>query len=155
MPNLTINTRPMPLASCTEEIEHDCPGCRIHSQRPKMPNRSLIQMNNRKYLTLMVFATILALTPSGNLHANRKSSDPNPRPTDLKAWKTNTVKRTIELNELISGGRAIQGEPKGKNSHPVVHGDYFAFAWLVFKTETKIYTGQYGPGWPLLRQNRP
>jgi hypothetical protein len=37
-------------------------------------------------------------------------------------------------------GRAIQGELKGKKLSPVVHGDYFAFAWLVFKPETKIYT---------------
>ncbi|NIT56830.1 MAG: DUF3179 domain-containing protein [Aliifodinibius sp.] len=68
-------------------------------------------MNNRKYLTLMVLGTILALTPSGNLHANRKSSDPGPRPTALKGWKTNTAKRTIDLNELISGGPGKDGIP--------------------------------------------
>jgi hypothetical protein len=109
-------------------------------KRIKVPNYGIIEMNNRKYLTLMVFGTILALTPSGNLHANRKSSDPNPCPTDLKGWKTNTAKRTIELNELISGGRAILGKLKGKQLSPVVHGDYFAFTWLVFKPETKIYS---------------
>lgn len=37
-------------------------------------------------------------------------------------------------------GQAIQGELKGKKLSPVAHGDYFAFAWLVFKPETKIYT---------------
>ena len=30
-------------------------------------------------------------------------------------------------------GQAIQGELKGKKLSPVAHGDYFAFAWLVFK----------------------
>lgn len=37
-------------------------------------------------------------------------------------------------------GQAIQGELKGKKLSPVAHGDYFAFAWLVFKPATKIYT---------------
>jgi len=37
-------------------------------------------------------------------------------------------------------GQAIQGELKGKKLSPVAHGDYFAFAGLVFKPETKIYT---------------
>jgi len=36
-------------------------------------------------------------------------------------------------------GKAVQGQLKGKKLSPVVHGDYFAFAWLVFKPETKIY----------------
>jgi len=119
MPNLTIKTRPKPLASCTDQTEHDCPGRRMYGQRPKMPNRSLIQMNNRKYLTLMVFPTILALTPSGNLHANPKSSNKSPRPTALIGWKTNTAKRTIEFNELILGSRAIQGELKAIYCRPL------------------------------------
>jgi len=36
-------------------------------------------------------------------------------------------------------GRAVQGPLKGKQLKRIVHGDYFAFAWLVFKPETKIY----------------
>jgi hypothetical protein len=35
LPPLTINTRPNPLGSYTDEIEHDCSGLRIHSQRTK------------------------------------------------------------------------------------------------------------------------
>jgi len=35
--------------------------------------------------------------------------------------------------------QAIQGELKGKKLSPVAHGDYFAFAWLIFKPETEIY----------------
>jgi hypothetical protein len=115
MLNLKINTRPYPLGSYTNKIEHDRPGRRINGQRPKMPNCSLIEMNNRKYLTLMVFGTILALTPSGNLHANTKPSDRKPREKGLKGWKTNTAKRTIELNELISGGPGKDGIPAINN----------------------------------------
>jgi len=63
----------------------------------------------------MFFATILVLvwilTPSGNLHANPKPSDRSPREKGLKGWKTNTAKRTIELNELISGGPGKDGIP--------------------------------------------
>ena len=36
-------------------------------------------------------------------------------------------------------GRAIRGPLKGKQLTRVVHGDYFAFAWLVFKPQTVIY----------------
>lgn len=36
-------------------------------------------------------------------------------------------------------GQAIEGPLKGRNLSPVAHGDYFAFAWLVFKPETAIY----------------
>ena len=74
-----------------------------------------IEMNNRKNKTLVFFATILvfgwAFAPSGNLHANRKPSDKSPREKGLKGWKTNTAKRTIELNELISGGPGKDGIP--------------------------------------------
>jgi len=36
-------------------------------------------------------------------------------------------------------GRAIQGPLKGKQLTRIVHGDYFAFAWLAFKPQTRIY----------------
>jgi hypothetical protein len=36
-------------------------------------------------------------------------------------------------------GQAIAGKLKGKKLAPIVHGDYFAFAWLAFKPETIIY----------------
>jgi hypothetical protein len=36
-------------------------------------------------------------------------------------------------------GRAVQGPLEGKKLTRLVHGDYFAFAWLVFKPETEIY----------------
>jgi hypothetical protein len=36
-------------------------------------------------------------------------------------------------------GRAVQGPLEGKRLTRLVHGDYFAFAWLVFKPETEIY----------------
>jgi hypothetical protein len=36
-------------------------------------------------------------------------------------------------------GKAIDGELKGKQLKRLVHGDYFAFAWLVFEPETDIY----------------
>lgn len=36
-------------------------------------------------------------------------------------------------------GRAIAGPLKGKQLTPIPHGNYFAFAWLVFKTNTEIY----------------
>lgn len=36
-------------------------------------------------------------------------------------------------------GLAVAGKLKGKRLLPIVHGDYFAFAWLAFKPETKIY----------------
>ncbi len=37
-------------------------------------------------------------------------------------------------------GKAIAGPLKGKQLTPIPHGDYFAFAWLVFKTNTEIYS---------------
>ena len=37
-------------------------------------------------------------------------------------------------------GRAIAGPLKGKQLTPIPHGNYFAFAWLVFKTNTEIYS---------------
>ena len=36
-------------------------------------------------------------------------------------------------------GRATRGLLKGKQLPPIVHGDYFAFAWLVFKPQTRIH----------------
>ena len=36
-------------------------------------------------------------------------------------------------------GKAVSGPLQGKTLIPVVHGDYFAFVWLVFKPETEIY----------------
>ncbi|MEE9365128.1 MAG: hypothetical protein V3W44_00440 [Dehalococcoidales bacterium] len=36
-------------------------------------------------------------------------------------------------------GKAIAGPLKGKQLTPIPHGDYFAFAWLVFKPKTEIY----------------
>ncbi|MBL1215702.1 MAG: DUF3179 domain-containing protein [Ignavibacteriae bacterium] len=36
-------------------------------------------------------------------------------------------------------GKAIEGKYKGKKLERIPHGDYFAFAWLVFRPETKIY----------------
>jgi hypothetical protein len=41
-------------------------------------------------------------------------------------------------------GRAIEGRLKGQRLSPVVHGDYFAFVWLVFKPETEIYPSVSG-----------
>lgn len=37
-------------------------------------------------------------------------------------------------------GEAVSGELKGKSLKPFNHGDYFAFAWLVFKPETDVYS---------------
>lgn len=36
-------------------------------------------------------------------------------------------------------GRAVAGPLAGAQLDPVVHGDYFAFAWLAFKPDTLIY----------------
>lgn len=36
-------------------------------------------------------------------------------------------------------GRATSGLLKGKRLKHIVHGDYFAFAWLVFKPQTRIH----------------
>ncbi len=36
-------------------------------------------------------------------------------------------------------GKATAGPLKGQELEPVIYGDYFAFAWLVFWPETKIY----------------
>lgn len=37
-------------------------------------------------------------------------------------------------------GKAVEGELEGTQLEPVTFGDYFAFAWLVFYPDTKIYT---------------
>ena len=37
-------------------------------------------------------------------------------------------------------GNAIGGDLKGTQLERIKHGDYFAFAWLAFKPETKIYS---------------
>ncbi|MHC5060619.1 MAG: DUF3179 domain-containing protein [Planctomycetota bacterium] len=39
----------------------------------------------------------------------------------------------------LINGRAIAGPLKGKRLTPLLHGDYFAFAYLAFKPNTKIY----------------
>ena len=36
-------------------------------------------------------------------------------------------------------GKAVSGKLKGTQLKQILHGDYFAFAWLAFKPETKIY----------------
>ena len=36
-------------------------------------------------------------------------------------------------------GQAISGPLRGKNLRPIVHGDYFAFAWFAFKPDTEIF----------------
>ncbi len=36
-------------------------------------------------------------------------------------------------------GRAISGPLRGKQLDPIVHGDYFAFAWLAFRPDTEIF----------------
>ncbi len=37
-------------------------------------------------------------------------------------------------------GQAIDGKLKGKQLRQINSGDYFAFAWLVFRPKTKIYS---------------
>ncbi|MBW8038872.1 MAG: DUF3179 domain-containing protein [Planctomycetes bacterium] len=72
-------------------------------------------MNNRKNTTLILFTALLVflcvLTPAGNLHASRGDNDEKSREKPLAGFKTNTEKRTIELNELISGGPGKDGIP--------------------------------------------
>ena len=36
-------------------------------------------------------------------------------------------------------GQAIGGPLRGKNLRPIVHGDYFAFAWFAFRPDTEIF----------------
>lgn len=36
-------------------------------------------------------------------------------------------------------GHCVEGSLKGERLEPVVHGDYFAFAWLAFRPDTEIY----------------
>ena len=36
-------------------------------------------------------------------------------------------------------GRAVEGPLAGAQLKPVVHGDYFAFAWLAFRPDTLIH----------------
>lgn len=37
-------------------------------------------------------------------------------------------------------GKAVSGRLRGKSLKPVLHGDYFAFAWLAFKPATEIFS---------------
>jgi hypothetical protein len=36
-------------------------------------------------------------------------------------------------------GKAVNGKYRGKNLERIKHGDYFAFAWFVFRPDTEIY----------------
>lgn len=36
-------------------------------------------------------------------------------------------------------GKSVEGPLKGKQLIPLVHGDYFAFAWFAFKPKTEVY----------------
>jgi hypothetical protein len=36
-------------------------------------------------------------------------------------------------------GKATAGPLAGRQLTPIVHGNHFAFAWLVFKPQTQIY----------------
>jgi len=38
-------------------------------------------------------------------------------------------------------GQAIAGPLRGKQLKPVVHAQHFAFAWLAFRPESKIWRG--------------
>jgi len=38
-------------------------------------------------------------------------------------------------------GQATSGLLRGKNLRPIVHGDYFAFAWFAFRPDTEIFGG--------------
>lgn len=37
-------------------------------------------------------------------------------------------------------GKAVSGKLRGKSLKPILHGDYFAFAWLAFKPATEIFS---------------
>ena len=37
-------------------------------------------------------------------------------------------------------GKAIEGKHKGTQLKRIPYGDYFAFAWLVFRPDTEIYS---------------
>ena len=37
-------------------------------------------------------------------------------------------------------GKAVDGKYRGKNLKRIKHGDYFAFAWFVFRPDTEIYS---------------
>ena len=39
-------------------------------------------------------------------------------------------------------GLAVAGELEGRRLRPIPHGDFFAFAWFVFKPETKLYQAE-------------
>ncbi len=39
-------------------------------------------------------------------------------------------------------GLAVAGELKGRRLRPIPHGDFFSFAWFVFKPETKLYQAE-------------
>lgn len=49
-----------------------------------------------------------------------------------------TDKQTGSIWDI--SGKAVEGELKGEQLEPLIFGDYFAFAWLVFWPETKIHT---------------
>jgi len=36
-------------------------------------------------------------------------------------------------------GKAVEGKLKGKQLKKMLHGDYFSFAWFVFRPNTKLY----------------
>ncbi len=84
-----------------------------------MNSNGKFRMNNRKNIILIFFATLLVfvwvLTPAADVHASRKRSDRKPHEKGLKGWNTNTAKRTIELNELMSGGPGKDGIPAINN----------------------------------------
>jgi len=50
----------------------------------------------------------------------------------------NTIRDTKTQSEWNIAGRAVGGELKGEQLSPVIFGDYFAFAWLVFYPDSRI-----------------
>ncbi|MBN4051987.1 DUF3179 domain-containing protein [Cytophagaceae bacterium AH-315-L13] len=54
--------------------------------------------------------------------------------------KTSEGFKDVQTQSLWSlTGKCIEGQHKGKQLTPIVHGNHFAFAWFAFKPECEIY----------------
>ena len=60
----------------------------------------------------------------------------------LLTFKYNNLKVIDDQTNSVwsISGKAIEGKLKGTQLKHILQGDYFSFAWFVFRPETKLYT---------------
>ncbi|MCH8326102.1 MAG: DUF3179 domain-containing protein [Bacteroidetes bacterium] len=101
-------------------------------------------VNGKPVLILHVIGAVSALD-SRNINKSRNvgSTGAFSRIVNGKilTFKYNNLKVIDDQTNSVwsISGKAIEGKLKGTQLKHILHGDYFSFAWFVFRPETKLY----------------